>query len=237
MLAAIFEVVVRGRAQAQTRRRIEACVVKQAREQGFDGGHFFFGFGCEPCLKCFFSPCQHSKYSCCRMRVFMANSVGRTTSWVSNMNASVLARYCGFSSAADGALESLGIGAVAGHAVVQAGSAGNEAFGLGVVRAEDQAHEFVHQVAMEPRRAEGVLGNHPARREDGEVAVGGAGNIRRRAQHGVDRWVGVIEGDGVDAVEEGEIVLVGRVVAVPRHDVERRVIDERRTRGGRGIST
>ena len=177
MLApAIFKVIIHGRAQAQTCRRVQACVVNQTREQSFDGGHFFFGFGCEPGLKCFFSPCQHSKYSCCRMRVFMANSVGRTTSCVSNMKASVLARYCGFSSAVDGALKSLGVGAVAGHAVVQAGSAGDESLGLGVVSAEDEAHEFVHQVAMEPGRAEGVLGDHPARREDGEVAVRGSGN-------------------------------------------------------------
>ena len=43
-------------------------------------------------LKCFFSPCQHSKYSCCRMRVSMANFVGLTTHCVSNMNARVSAR-------------------------------------------------------------------------------------------------------------------------------------------------
>src|SRR5947209_4945615 len=36
--------------------------------------------------KCFFKPCQHSKYSCCRIRDSIAKRVGRTTSWVSNMN-------------------------------------------------------------------------------------------------------------------------------------------------------
>ena len=103
---------------------------------------------------------------------------------------------------------------------------GTKAFGLGIVGAEDQAHEFVHQVAMEPRRTEGVLGDHPTRRKDREVAVGGAGNVGRRGQHRVDGWIGMIERNGVDAVEEREIVFVGRVVAVPCDDIERRVIDE-----------
>jgi hypothetical protein len=53
---------------------------------------------------------------------------------------------------------------------------GTKAFGLGVVLAEDQAHELVHHVAVEPGRAEGVLGDHPARREDGEVDVGVPGS-------------------------------------------------------------
>ncbi len=37
----------------------------------------------------------------------------------------------------------------------------------------------------------------------------------------------MVEGNGVDAIEERQVVFVGRVVAVPGHDVERRVIDER----------
>ena len=37
--------------------------------------------------------------------------------------------------------------------------------------------------------------------------------------------VGVVEADGVDAVEAGEIVLARRVVAVPGDDVERRVVE------------
>ena len=52
------------------------------------------------------------------------------------------------------------------------------------------------------------------------------GTCRWRAQHRVDRWVGVIERNRVDAVEQREIVLVRRVVAVPRNDIQRRVIDE-----------
>ena len=38
----------------------------------------------------------------------------------------------------------------------------------------------------------------------------------------------MIERNRVDAVEERQIVLVGRVVAVPCHDIERRVIDDGR---------
>ena len=69
-----------------------------------------------------------------------------------------------------GALVGFGVGSVARHAVVQAGAAGQEAFGLGIVLAADQAHELVHQIAVEPRRPERVLGHQPARREDGEIA-------------------------------------------------------------------
>ena len=45
-------------------------------------------------------------------------------------------------------LESLGIQAMARHAVVQAGAAGDESFGLGIINAKDEAHDFVHQVNM-----------------------------------------------------------------------------------------
>src|SRR6185503_19212748 len=44
----------------------------------------------------------------------------------------------------------------------------------------------------------------------------------------VDRRVGMIEGNGVDAVEERQIVFVRRIVTMPCDDIERRVIDERR---------
>ena len=52
---------------------------------------------------------------------------------------------------------------MAGHAVVKARAAGQKAFGLRVVFAEDQAHEFVHQIAVEPGRPEGVFGHQPTR--------------------------------------------------------------------------
>lgn len=83
----------------------------------------------------------------------------------------------GFKVSGAGALEGLGIGAVAGHAVVKACSTGDEAFGLSVVFALDEAHELVHEVAVEPGRAEGVFGDDPARGKDGEVGVGGAGDL------------------------------------------------------------
>lgn len=124
-----------------------------------------------------------------------------------------------------GTVEGFGIGAVAGHAVVEAGSAGGEAFGFGVVLTVDEAHELVHEVAVEPWWAEGVFGDDPAWWEDGEVDVGGAGDLAGRGEDGVDGWVGVVEGDGVDAVEAGEIVFAGSVVAVPGDDVEWGVIE------------
>ena len=108
---------------------------------------------------------------------------------------------------------------------MKAGAAGEEAFGFGVVLAVDEAHELVAHVAMKPRRAEGVFGDEPAWREDGEVYVGGAFDGRGRGEDGVDGGVGVVEADGVDGVEAGHVVLVGRVVAVPGHDVDGGVVD------------
>ena len=90
---------------------------------------------------------------------------------VSNMKASVSSMCAGFELGVGGALEGLGVGAVARHAIVQAGSAGKKAFGLGVVFAVDEAHELVHHVAVKPGRAKGVLGDKPARGKDREVAL------------------------------------------------------------------
>ena len=64
---------------------------------------------------------------------------------------------------------------MAAHAVVQRRAARHEAFGLGIVGAMHQAHELAGDVAVEPRRTEGVLRHQPARREDREVHVAGAG--------------------------------------------------------------
>src|SRR5439155_3403709 len=49
------------------------------------------------------------------------------------------------------------IGAVAGHAVVEARTARREAFRLGIVDAVDESHELAHHVAMKPRRPERML--------------------------------------------------------------------------------
>src|SRR6185369_414067 len=121
-------------------------------------------------------------------------------------------------------LEALGVGTVAAHAIVQARPAGQEALCLRIVFSANQAHELIHEIAMEPRWAEGMLGNHPARRENYEVAIGGARNFRRRSQHGVDGGIRMVEADAINAVEPGQVVLVGRVVAVPGDDIERRMI-------------
>ena len=47
----------------------------------------------------------------------------------------------------------------------------------------------------------------------------------------------MIERDSVDAVEERQVVLIGRVVAVPRDDIERRVIDGCRQSRPRNLAT
>ena len=147
---------------------------------------------------------------------------------LSNMNAMVSSILCGLSSAARRALPGLGVGTVRGHAIVQAGAAGQEAFGLGVVDAVQQAHELGHDVAVIPGRPERVLADQPARREDDEVDIGGAGHIRRRGQHAVDRRIGMIEAHRADHHEAREVVFVRRKIAVPGDDVERRMIHLRR---------
>ena len=90
------------------------------------------------------------------------------------MKASVPSILCGFSSASLAAFQLADVGAVAGHQIVQAHAAGREAFGLGVIVAVDQPHALAHHVAVEPGRAERVLGDHPARREDDEIGIGAA---------------------------------------------------------------
>ena len=108
---------------------------------------------------------------------------------------------------------------------MEAGSAWEEALGFGVVLALNEAHEFVHKVAVEPGWPEGVLGNHPARGEEDEIYVCGSGDLAWGGEDGEDAGVGVIEAYGVDGVEAGEVVLVWSVVAVPGDDVERRVVE------------
>ena len=120
------------------------------------------------------------------------------------------------------------VGPVPAHQIVQAQAAGREAFGLGVIFAGDQPHRLAHHVAVEPGRAERVLGDHPARREDDEVGIGAAGDVARAGQHREDRRVGMVEADAADRVEAGEVVAPRRVIAVPGDDVERRMVERRR---------
>src|SRR6185312_3350080 len=51
-------------------------------------------------------------------------------------------------------LEDRDIGAVRRHAIMQAGATRQEARGLAVIDAVDEAHELVHDVAVEPGRPE-----------------------------------------------------------------------------------
>src|SRR3546814_9640439 len=55
---------------------------------------------------------------------------------------------------------------VARHQIVERDAARREAFGLGVIGAADQPPRLGHHIAVEPRRAEAVLGHHPVRRKD-----------------------------------------------------------------------
>ena len=122
-----------------------------------------------------------------------------------------------------GVLEGVGVGTVRQHLVVQAHAAGHEALGLGVIDAINQPHELGHDVAVIPRRPEGVLRHRPALREDHEVDVGGARRVRRRGHHRVDRRIGMVVEQRADRREAPQVVFVGIVVAVPGDHVERRM--------------
>ena len=80
---------------------------------------------------------------------------------------------------------------------------------------------------MKPGRAKGVLRDQPARRKDHEIAIGGAGDFAGCGQHRKDRRVGMVEADRAQRVEPRQIVFVGRVIAVPGDDVERRMVELR----------
>ncbi|MNP38239.1 hypothetical protein D3C76_1317390 [compost metagenome] len=121
----------------------------------------------------------------------------------------------------DGLVAGIGVRAVGAHDPVQRGAARQEALGLGIVGTLDQAHELVHQVAVEPGWTEGVLGHHPARREDHEVHVGQAMHAGRRSQHGENRRVRVVEADRTDGVETAQVVFVRHVAAVPGNHIQR----------------
>ena len=114
---------------------------------------------------------------------------------------------------------------MAAHAVVQRRPARQKALGLGVIGAMDQTHEFTRDIAMKPGWPERVLRHQPARRKDHEVEVGRAGRVARRGQYGEDRRVGMIEADRADRIERAQVVLVRDMVAMPRHDIQRRVAD------------
>lgn len=124
-----------------------------------------------------------------------------------------------------GAVEGFGVGAVAGHAIVEAGASGDEALGFGVVFALNEAHEFVHEIAVEPGGTEGVFGHHPAWRKEDEVHVCGSGDFAWRGEDGENAGIRVVETYGVDRVEAGKIVFVGSVIAVPGDNIERGVIE------------
>src|SRR6185369_5105652 len=52
-------------------------------------------------------------------------------------------------------------------------------------------------------------------------------NLAGRSEDSEDRRIGMVEADGVDAVEAVEIVFVRCVVAMPCDDIKRRVIELR----------
>ena len=125
-------------------------------------------------------------------------------------------------------VEGFRIGPVAAHAIVQTRAAGGKAGRFRVVHAMDQAHELAGDIAVEPRRAEGVFHRQDAWRKYHEVDRINAGCVALRLQYQKNRWIGMVETDRTNRIEAAQIVFVGRVIAVPSDHIERRMIDCRR---------
>lgn len=92
------------------------------------------------------------------------------------------------------------------------------------VVAVDQAHQLGGGVAVVVRRAVGVRGDVPARREDEEVGERRVEVARLGREHAEDGRVDVVDRDGADIDEFRQVVLVRNVVPVPGDDVEGAVV-------------
>ncbi len=111
------------------------------------------------------------------------------------------------------------------HHIVQAHPARNKAFGFGIILAVNIAHQFGHDVLVIPRRAEGILGHHPAFAKQHKVDIRRARNARRRGQHRENRGVGMIEKHRAHRAIGFQIVFARRIIAMPCHHVQRRMAD------------
>ncbi len=81
---------------------------------------------------------------------------------------------------------------------------------------------------MEPGWTESILHREPARRKDDEIQIIHAWGRAEGLQHEKDRRIRVVIADRAQGVETSQVVFVRRVIAVPRDDIERRMIDRRR---------
>ena len=95
---------------------------------------------------------------------------------------------------------------------------------LCVIRTGDISHELCHRVAVIIRRPESVLADKPPWREDHKINDSLAWIIGLTCKHSKDAWVGMIVANGADRVELLEVILVRNVVALPGHNIERRVV-------------
>ena len=58
------------------------------------------------------------------------------------------------------------------HTIVQRDAAGRKPFGLRLVLAVNQPHEFAHDVHVVPRRTERMFGDLPTRPERSRIDIG-----------------------------------------------------------------
>jgi hypothetical protein len=104
-----------------------------------------------------------------------------------------------------------------------------DATGLKLVRAAsvlavDQTHELGCGIAVVVGRTVRVARYVPPWRENKEISEWSCRISRWGGKHAEDGWIDVVDGDGADVDELGEVVLVWDVVTVPSHDVKGRVV-------------
>ena len=99
----------------------------------------------------------------------------------------------------------------------------HKALRLGIVLTVDIAHQLGHDVLVIPGRAERMFSHHPAFAEKHKVDIGGAFYTRRSGEHGENRGVRMIKEYRADRAICGQVIFARSIVAVPGHDVERRL--------------
>ena len=92
---------------------------------------------------------------------------------------------------------------------------------LCIVNAVDQAHKLAHHVHVIPGRPKGILRHQPAIGKDHEINVCSPRCLRRGSKYGENGWVCMVEKQRPYWRKTTQIILIGRVVAVPGDHVQR----------------
>jgi hypothetical protein len=102
-----------------------------------------------------------------------------------------------------------------------------ELVGTTTVATVDETHEFGGDIAVIVRGSVSVACDVPSRREDEDISKRGSGIARLGGQDGEDGGVDVVDGDGTNVDEFGQIILVWSVISGPSDNIEGAVLLKR----------